>query len=104
MRIWQRSDVMGGTQGFAVRCVSRSNWNVCLDWICRATLLFFFTCSSTLMDSATDSMNSEVLVVSPVFKYVRTPTTCWVRPRLYGCEVMFAGLSQEHIADNETTT
>ena len=33
---------MGGTQGFAVRCVSRSNWSVCLDWICRATLLFFY--------------------------------------------------------------
>ena len=69
-----------------------------------AQLCCFLTCSSTLMGSAADSMNSEVLVVSPVFKNVRTPTTCWVRPRLYGCEVMFAGLSQEHIADNETTT
>ena len=94
---------MGGTQGFAVSCVSRSYWSVCLDWICRVTLLLF-TCSSTLMDSAADSMNLEVVPVSLGFKYVRIPTICWVRPRLYGCEVMFAGLSQEHIADNETNT
>ena len=71
--------------------------------ICRATLLFF-TCSSTLIDSAADSMNLEVVPVSLVFKNVRTPTTCLGRPRLYNCEVMFAGLSQEHITDNETNT
>ena len=38
--------------------VPRSYWSVCVDWICRATLLLL-TCSSTLMDSAPDSMNSE---------------------------------------------
>ena len=64
----------------------------------------FFACSSTLMDSGADSMSLEVLLVSLVFKYVRTPTTCLGRPRLYNCDVMFAVLSQEHITDNETNT
>ena len=56
------------------------------------------------MDSGADSMSLEVLLVNLVFKYVRTPTTCLGRPRLYNCDVMFAGLSQEHITDNETNT
>ena len=84
--------------------VPRSYWSVCLDWICRATPLFFFSSSSTLMDPAADSMNLGVLVVRLVFKHVRTPTTCLGRPRLYNCEVMFAGLSQESVTDNETNT
>ena len=56
------------------------------------------------MDPSADSMNLGVLIVSLVFKYVRLPRTCLGRPRLYNCEVMFGGLSQEHITDNETTT
>ena len=56
------------------------------------------------MDSGADSMSLEVLLVSLVFKYVTTPTTCLGRPRLYNCDMMFAVLSQEHITDNETNT
>ena len=56
------------------------------------------------MDSAAASMSLEVLLASLVFKNVRTPTTCLGRPRLNNCDVMFAGLSQEHITDNEINT
>ena len=56
------------------------------------------------MDPSADSMNLGVLIVSLVFKYVRLPRTCLGRHRLYNCEVMFAGLSQEHITANETNT
>ena len=56
------------------------------------------------MDPAADSMILFVSIVSLVFKYVKLPRTCSGRPRLYNCEVMFAGFSQEPITDNETTT